>query len=62
MGDTRMNEPEQVSKVLPTKAWLEEQVNSCQRAIERNIGAMNLCLTMIKAGVYCQEEKREELP
>jgi hypothetical protein len=64
MGDTGMIEnnldPELKEKIRPTKAWLEEQVASCRAAIERNIGAMNFCLSMLKSDVYCEEEENQK--
>ena len=64
MGDTGMIEnnldSELKEKMRPTKAWLEEQVASCRAAIERNIGAMNFCLSMLKSDVYCEEEEKQK--
>ncbi len=64
MGDTGMIENNRDSelkeKIRPTKAWLEEQVTSCRSAIERNIGAMNFCLSMLKSDVYCEEEENQK--
>ncbi len=60
MGDTGITEMNPTEKIRPTKVWLEEQVTLCRNAIERNIGAMNFCLSMIKCGAYCEEEKIKE--
>lgn len=64
MGDTGMIEnnldSELKEKIRPTKAWLEDQVTSCRSAIERNIGAMNFCLSMLKSDVYCEEEENQK--
>lgn len=64
MGDAGMIdkklESELKEKIHPTKAWLEEQVTICRSAIERNIGAMNFCLSMLKSDVYCEEEEKQK--
>lgn len=57
MGDTIVSELMDKEKIKPTKEWLETQVKSCQIAIERNIGAMNFCLTMLKNNIYLEEQE-----
>ena len=45
------------NKILPTKKWLEEQVKLFQVAIERNVGAINLCHVMLKNSIYCEDDE-----
>lgn len=59
MGDSSINKNEKGS--MPTKKWIETHITACQRAIDMNVGAINFCLSMIKDGIYCEEEKDIEI-
>lgn len=59
MGDTGVSELNGNGQTRPTKEWLENQVKSCQVAIERNIGALNLCALMLKEKIYCDDTTEE---
>lgn len=50
-----MNNNENKEKTMPTKQWLENQIAVCQRMIDQNIGAINLCKLMLRDGVFVDD-------
>lgn len=54
---TEQNGSEQkAERILPTKSWLESQIALCQRTIDQNVGAINLCRFMLRDGVFVDDK------
>lgn len=46
-------------KQIPTKKWIQDQVNYHRQAILLNQGSLNLLEAMLQNEIYIEEEKKD---